>query len=77
MDSPKDKSPIGLKWVFRLKSHADGSTQKCKERLVAKGYAQHQGIDFDETFSYVAHFETMRTLLSLAAWLRLQHTNLM
>lgn len=71
VDLLEDKTPIGLKWVFKLKYHADGSIKKYKVRLVAKGYAQHQGINFDETFSPAAHFETMRTLLSLAAILKL------
>jgi len=57
VDLPEDKSPIGLKWVFRLKYHADESIQKYKARLVTKGSAQHQGIDFDETFSPVARFK--------------------
>ena len=52
-----------------LQYHADGTIQKHKTRLVAKGYSQKQGIDFEETFSQVAHFETIRTFLAFATQL--------
>ena len=46
---PNGKNVVGLKWIFKTKYHANGSVQKHKTRLVAKGYSQ-QGVDFKETF---------------------------
>ena len=50
---PKYKNVIGTKWVFRNKLNANGKVVRNKERLVCKGYAQVEGIDFEETFSHV------------------------
>ena len=58
---------IGLKWVFKVKRNTYGSINKFKSRLVAKGYVQEHGIDFDEVFAPVARIETIRLLLGLAA----------
>ncbi|KAE8726088.1 Detected protein of unknown function [Hibiscus syriacus] len=65
VDLPEGKNAIGLKWIYKTKYNSDGSFQKHKARLVEKGYAQ-QVIDFDDTFSPVARFETVRTFLVLA-----------
>ncbi|GJX98296.1 retrovirus-related pol polyprotein from transposon TNT 1-94, partial [Tanacetum coccineum] len=67
VDLPAGKTPIGVKWVFKTKFFADGSVQRHKVRLVVKGYAQQQGIDYEETFAPVARFETVRVILTLAA----------
>ncbi|WRX11052.1 Reverse transcriptase [Theobroma cacao] len=60
--------PIGCKWVFKRKTDVDGKVQTFKDRLVAKGYKQRQGIDFEETFSPVAMLKSIRILLVIAAY---------
>ncbi|GKA36962.1 uncharacterized mitochondrial protein-like protein [Tanacetum coccineum] len=51
---PPNKSPIGSKWVFRIKYNSDGSVKRFKARLVAKGCTQKEGTYYNETFALVA-----------------------
>lgn len=67
VDLPVGAKAIGLKWVFKLKRNCDGSINKHKARIVAKGYVQRHGIDFDEVFAPVARIETIRFIISIAA----------
>ncbi|CAL8151030.1 unnamed protein product [Prunus armeniaca] len=67
VDRPFDKPIIGVKWVYKTKLNLNGSMQNNKVRLVAKGYSQKPGIDFNETFAPVAQLDTMTALVALAA----------
>jgi histone deacetylase 1/2 len=64
---PEKRRVIKSKWVFKVKKHADHSIQKLKAQLVAMGYSQIQGVDYDEVFSPTLRLETLRLLYSLMA----------
>lgn len=73
-DLPSGARAISCKWVYRLKTNPDGSINKYKARVVAKGFSQRQGIDYSETFSPVAKLGTIRAVLSIAAEERMHLT---
>ncbi|GJU70077.1 putative ribonuclease H-like domain-containing protein [Tanacetum coccineum] len=59
-DLPEGKRVIGTKWVFRNKRDERGTIIKNKARLVAQGYRQEEGVDYDEVFAPVARIEAIR-----------------
>lgn len=63
---PKDHKPIDLKWVFKLKKDQNRKVTNHKARLIAKGYVQRHGVDYEEIFASVTHLETVRLLLVVA-----------
>ncbi|GJW46219.1 retrovirus-related pol polyprotein from transposon TNT 1-94 [Tanacetum coccineum] len=66
---PYRKIAIGSKWVFKNKKDEHGTTTKNKARLVAQGYSQEEGIDYDKTFAPVARIEAIRIFLAFATYM--------
>jgi hypothetical protein len=64
---PPRVRPITFKWVYNVKTRSDGSLERYKAHLVAHGFQQEHGRDYDETFTPVAHLITLRTLLVVAS----------
>ena len=73
---PKDRKLVGCRWVFRIKTDAQGNLTCYKARLVAKGYSQVKGIDYEELFAPVTRYETLRFLLALAVSKKWSHRQL-
>ena len=63
---PEGRKAIGCKWLYKIKYNADGNVERYKARLVAQGFNQRYWIDYEETFSPVVRFESVRTVIALA-----------
>ncbi|GKG05970.1 putative ribonuclease H-like domain-containing protein, partial [Tanacetum coccineum] len=68
VDLLNGKRAIGTKWVFRNKMDERGILIRNKARLVAQGYTQEEGIDYDEVFAHVARIEAIRLFLAYASF---------
>ena len=64
---PKGANVVGTRWVYDVKVDSSGAVSRYKARLVAQGFSQKEGIDYNETFAPTMHVKTMRVLLALAA----------
>ena len=63
VELPRWKSSIGCKWVFIVKQKVDGSFERYKAKLVAKGYTQTYGVDYQETITLIAKTNIVRISL--------------
>ncbi|KAI3672608.1 hypothetical protein L6452_38703 [Arctium lappa] len=70
VDLPKGHRAIGTKWIFRNKKDERGIVIKNKARLVAQGYTQEEGIDYEEVFSPVARIEAIRLFLAYDSFMK-------
>ncbi|GKA12670.1 reverse transcriptase domain-containing protein, partial [Tanacetum coccineum] len=64
---PGGRKPIRNKWVYKIKRNGDDQVERYRARLVVKGYAQKEGIDFNEIFSPVVRMTTIRVVLAMCA----------
>ncbi|GJR98330.1 putative ribonuclease H-like domain-containing protein [Tanacetum coccineum] len=69
VDLPYDKKAIGTKWVYRNKKDEQGIVVRNKAKLVAQGYKQGEGIDYDEGFAPVSRIEAIRLFLAYASFM--------
>jgi hypothetical protein len=56
---PKDKSVVSSKWIYKIKHATGGTVENFKARFVARGFAQKEGIDYEETFSPIAMYTSI------------------
>ena len=67
---PENKSVVSSKWIYKIKNVVDKSIEKYKERFVARLFSKKEGIDYEETFSPVARYTSIRTIMALASMMK-------
>jgi len=70
-DLPVGRKLVGSRWVFKVKRNSDGCVERFEARIVAKGYSQVEGINYDETFAPVTRYDSLRLIIALALHLGL------
>jgi hypothetical protein len=68
VDKPTNQKVVDSKWVFRLKRGPDGKIERHKACIVAKGFTQIKGLDYDETFALVVKFTSIHILLAITTY---------
>ena len=66
VDLPLGRSVVGCRWVYKIKTKADRSIESYKAHLIAKGFTQEYGIDYEETFALIARFSSIKCLIAMA-----------
>ena len=64
---PEGKSVVSSKWIYKIKHTVDGSIEKQKARLVARGFSQKERIDYEETFAPIERYTSMRAIMALSS----------
>ena len=72
VEPPPNRKIVGSKWIFKRKKDAEGVVKRYKARLVAQGCSQQFKLDYEETFSPVVRFESVRSVLALGAHSKMQ-----
>lgn len=67
IEKPTNQRVIDNKWVFKVKKNPDDTVDRYKARLVCRGFNQEHRIDYMETFAPVVRFDSLRTILAIAA----------
>lgn len=67
IEAPTGQAVVDNKWTFKLKRLGNGNVHRHRARLVARGFSQRKGIDYEETFSPVVRFDSIRAMLNIAA----------
>ena len=66
---PENKSVVSSKWIYKIK-HADGSIEKYKAIFVDRGFSQKEQIDYEEKFSLVGSYTSIKTIMGLASMMK-------
>jgi hypothetical protein len=72
VEAPKGRKIVDCRWVLGIKQDADGNLARYKARLCARGFTQEYGIDYEETYSPVVQFNSIRVFLTIAVWLKME-----